>query len=55
MGSVPIFYCQKFFEVLACFSDRLFICLYTARAVYRQMKTLSDKHAKTSKNFWIDK
>src|SRR3989475_10859923 len=35
MGSVrvcPHFYCQKFFEVLACFSDRLFICLYTARA-----------------------
>src|SRR2546422_8351145 len=33
-GQSPIFYfsVQKFFEVLECFSDRLFICLYTARA-----------------------
>ena len=26
-----------------------------ARAVYEQMKSLSDQHAKTSKNFWTAK
>src|SRR2546422_643836 len=26
-----------------------------ARAVYKQMKSLSEKHAKTSKNFWAEK
>src|SRR5207249_3320171 len=31
-GVCPHFYCQKFFEVFECFSDRAFICLYTARA-----------------------